>query len=261
MSNKPEIPSEKVISEQNTDAKKQATKIARRAPKTLVTDHASREKAATFLSELKGVHKDLSEKRLTITRPMDQAKAAVMALFKPHLTQIEEAETFVKQQIATFDKEERARVEKAQREAEEEARKKQAEIDRKAAARAAKIEKDAAEKAAKLLAEGKEEEAEVIIESAAEKADAVVENRKFAETKSVATVNTSSSGASTRTIHKGEGVDLMKTIQAIAAGNAPITLVKFDDVVIGQMARSLRGAMQYDGIRFYEQLSVSARSK
>jgi len=89
---------------------------------------------AEHLKQIKAAQATLKGKRLAITRPMDAAKNAVMALFSGPLARLDAAETHVKQAIGQYRDEqqriadararaERERVEKQQRELREKARK------------------------------------------------------------------------------------------------------------------------------------------
>jgi len=64
-----------------------------------VVDAATFEIAADELKAIKGKIDALNEKRLGITKPLDAAKAAVMALFKPPIALLEQAEGILKQKM------------------------------------------------------------------------------------------------------------------------------------------------------------------
>ncbi|MFN8961466.1 MAG: hypothetical protein ACK5YV_07920, partial [Betaproteobacteria bacterium] len=111
-----------------------------------VVDAATFEIAADELKAIKGKIDALNEKRLGITKPLDAAKAAVMALFKPPIALLEQAEGILKQKMLGWQREE-------QRKAEEE---------RLARERAAQAERERLEAEAKALAaEGRTGEAAV----------------------------------------------------------------------------------------------------
>jgi hypothetical protein len=73
---------------------------------------------ATDLKTVKLLLKEVEDKRLSITRPLDQAKAGIMDLFRPATNFLTQAETVLTAQLRSWDskvKAERAAVEAAQR--------------------------------------------------------------------------------------------------------------------------------------------------
>lgn len=71
---------------------------------------------AEFLQAFKGRLKDLEEKRKSITGPLNAAKRAVDALFKPAKTSLESAERIIKAKLADYaDRLDRARTEAMER--------------------------------------------------------------------------------------------------------------------------------------------------
>ena len=66
-------------------------------------------------------------------------------------------------------------------------------------------------------------------------------------------------GISYRDNWVGEGLDLRRTIVAISEGKAPLSLVKFDDVAINQLAKSTKGSIVYPGINIYNKQILASR--
>lgn len=66
-------------------------------------------------------------------------------------------------------------------------------------------------------------------------------------------------GISYRDNWKGEGFDLIATIKAISEGKAPISIVRFDDIAINQLAKSTKGTIDYPGIKFYNDQIIATR--
>lgn len=100
------------------------------------------EECANIVRQVDGFKDALNEKRMGITRPIDAAKAAVMALFKPSVEKCEELSKIGRSKHQTFmDEQERQRKER-QRKLDEEAEKKAAaerkKLEDKATAAAAK---------------------------------------------------------------------------------------------------------------------------
>lgn len=66
-------------------------------------------------------------------------------------------------------------------------------------------------------------------------------------------------GISYRDNWKGEGVDLRTAINAISSGKAPISIVKFDEVAINQLAKSTKGTVDYPGIKIFNKQIIATR--
>jgi len=85
-----------------------------------------REHCSDVLNEIADAKKKLEEERMAITRPLDQAKANVMKLFKPFQDRLSHADQTVRQTIRNYDRdvkrkqdEEQARLRRAALEAAE----------------------------------------------------------------------------------------------------------------------------------------------
>lgn len=122
--------------------------------------------ASDELKAIKTRYKELEEKRVAITRPMDLAKKLVMDLFRQPLANLAEAETFLKNGMLTYANEqerlrkvEQARLDaiaKAERDRlEAEAREVEREVQRKAAAEKAEVDRISNEARIKREAEAK----------------------------------------------------------------------------------------------------------
>lgn len=122
-----------------------------------IANHEQYEAANNDLAAVKNKIKELDDMRKSITRPIDEGKKRIMALFSVPLDRLEKAKTAISRAMLSWDQEqERKRQElqaKLQREADEKARKEQERL----AARAEK----AAEK-------GQADKAEALLEQAAE---------------------------------------------------------------------------------------------
>lgn len=68
-------------------------------------------------------------------------------------------------------------------------------------------------------------------------------------------------GSSIRDNWKGECVDLMKLVKAVAEGRASINLISANNVAINQQAKATKNTFAIDGIRFYNDPSYSASTK
>ena len=58
---------------------------------------------------------------------------------------------------------------------------------------------------------------------------------------------------------KGEVHDLLLLLEAILDGKAPINLIKVDETALNSIAKSLKGAVNYPGIRFYNDKIMAIR--
>lgn len=195
--------------------------------------------AAEDLKSIKAKAKDLDTLRKTMTRPLDAAKKAVMDFFREPETFLAEAERTIKRAMLTFQQAEEDKRREEERKAREAAKR---EEDR--------LRKEAEERALAEMEAGNDAAAAEILEAPAPTVLAPVIPRSYEKPE----------GVSTRDNWKGECTDLMALVKAIAAGKAPITLVTPDTKVIGQMARSLKGSISYDGIRFYNEPTIAARA-
>ena len=103
-----------------------------------ITNQTEYDKAVDVLKDVKTRYKELDTERKSITRPLDEAKSAVMNLFKAPLDLLTRAEEYIKKQIAGYEtlkaneaEEERKKLEKlAEQEAEKERKKIDAKIER-----------------------------------------------------------------------------------------------------------------------------------
>lgn len=221
------------------------------------------------LIEIKSAMKKASDFRLTITRPMDAAKQAVMDVFNPIIANYESAEKIMKQSLLAWNKKEAARLD-AER----------AELARIAAEHSRQMRLAAQEEADRLEADAKEAEANANkmidagdIEGAAELLTIADESKAQAITTltntehaamtmqvmvPVSTAPRMSSGISVRAAHKATVTDLMALIKSIAAGESSIELVEANTKVIAARARALGMEFSAPGIHVYKEESIAA---
>jgi hypothetical protein len=150
----PAVPSTTIAPDTKADLQLASSVVSKATQAIIITpeDHTT---CGEELSTIKKRIKSLTDKRLAITRPMDEAKAQIMDLFRTPIEEYEKAkDIFNSKLIAWEDEQERIRQEK-ERQAQEEARKREEE-ERVAAAAALELE-------AKHLADsGNQEEADEI---------------------------------------------------------------------------------------------------
>jgi len=192
--------------------------------------------AASELVTIKTRAKDLDEERKSITKPMDDAKKAVMDIYKPAIERLGQAETALKDAISGYQKEQRRLADLAAAEA---ARKAREEAEKMAA------------KAEKLEAKGKAEDAEALRNVAAMTAAAPV------------TVSrpTKLAGVSTRKVWKANVADRAAAIKAMADNPAYQHLLTIDESALTKLAAAMKTPNSpIPGVVFYEDSVVSARA-
>ena len=197
--------------------------------------------AGEHLKLVKAKANALTEKRLEITRPMDAAKKKVMDFFKPPIEALNLAESGLKRKMTVFSQEQERirRAAERQRQAQEQADREKAEA-------------EALELAQIAEGEGDKETAEAILEEAQQPitpaAPVVVAEKPKA------------AGISMRDNYKAEVTDLMALVKAVAAGDAPITMIKADDSALNKMAKATKGSVKMAGVRFYNDPVIASRA-
>ena len=203
--------------------------LVERAGTVTVTDAASNTEAARLLSLVKGHAKELTEHRFSMTRPLDNAKAQIIELFRPVLQDLTDAEQHIKGAMLDFDRAERQRIAAERAAAEAERRRLE-------------------EEAMQALDEGRIEEAA----AAAADSMAVV---------APAQAPVRARGTSVGELWRGEVTDLEALVKAIAAGAAPLSLVQADQSAINAFAKATKQEGEaLPGVRFWRESSLSARA-
>ncbi len=191
--------------------------------------------AASELTRIKKKHKELEEKRFSMTRPIDDSKKRIMEFFRGPTDFLKKAEKILKNKIADFH-EEQERI--AQKAADEEFKR----LERNAAKRAKTAEKNGdVDRAEEIIQEGE-------LEAAAASA-------------SVVQINQPKTGVSTRVNWKIECTDIKALALAVAEGKAPPTLLSFNQVEANKYAKAVKDSMPAPaGTRIYKDRIVSSRS-
>lgn len=227
--------------------------------------------AGAELQAIKTRAKEIEEMRLSITRPLDDAKRRVMDLFKVPLATLERAEGLVKNAMLTYQRAEQKKAEDARREAEakaqaerEEAARAQREAEATAAAAREAAEAAAAAGNTEAAAKAAEEAAEA--EAAAEEAQAVVELADIAPPPMPTLGKPKAAGVSTRQNWKHEVTDFAALVVAAAAAhkNGDPTLLGYlqaNETAIGQVARALKAQARIPGVRIYAEDALAVRTR
>ena len=196
-----------------------------------IIDATDFEAAGSVLRQVKSRQHELEELRKSMTRPLDQAKRAILDLFVPIENQLGRNETRLKGAVTAF-----LRIqETARRQLEAELRDKQQ-----------REQQAAEEKAAKLRAKGKDEQADELLGRIGAVPIVVADVPK-------------AQGIGVRSIWKAEVTDFHALI-AWSAGNDVDAYLNPDMPNLNAHARATRGTMPIPGVRFYEEASVAVRA-
>lgn len=181
------------------------------------------------LRSIKTRLKELTELRLSMTRPLDESKKSIMGLFAPVIEKMEGAERTIKAAMVEYE----ASVQESRRKEQEEA-------NRIAQEREAAMRAELAAKAELASRDGRPELAQTY-------------ERKAAEVH-ITPVNVAASkrpGVAMRSIWKFRITD---------ASKLPREYLMPDETKIGGVVRALKGDCQIEGIEAYEEKVVSGRS-
>ena len=182
-------------------------------------------KSGEILQKIKGKYALLDDREKEITRPMEQAKKSVIALFKRPKQILEGLEVKIKDAILTFQEKQEA-----------ERRKKEEELKKIQEAEAKKLEA----KANKTKNEDKKAELLAAAESTRAIAPQVAPN-----------------------IPKVEGISMAENwaFEIVNKDLIPREYMIPDEVTLGKVARATRGSLHIPGIRIYSYKGVKASKK
>lgn len=202
-----------------------------------VTDDATFELGGEELKAIKAKAATLEEQRKTITKPMDDAKKAVMDLFRGPIDALTRAEGILKGKLLGYQQQKEREAAEARRKAEEAA-----------AAERARLE----DEARRLEEQGRAGEAVV--------------QRAVAEMVVAAPMTTAAAapkvaGLATRTTVDFEVVDLLALVKHIAQHPELIGLLQADSVKLRAYVRGLGTACNLPGVRVFGKASLSASRK
>lgn len=192
--------------------------------------------AGEQLKVIKAMARETEAKRKALTKPLDEGKKRIMDFFRGPLQRLADAEKIIKSGMIAYDREQERKRREEEARLQELARKEQARLD--------KLAEKRAERAA---AKGDTEKAEEI-RAAVSVVPAPI----------LPTEQPKVAGIVRRTTWGGEVTDKMELIKAVAAGQAPATLLDVNMPVLNQIARSLKSEMSYPGIRAVKNQHVAA---
>jgi hypothetical protein len=203
-----------------------------------IVDAPTYELAGEELVAIKRKATQLEDQRKTITKPMDDAKKAVMDLFRKPLDVLAQAEGVLKGKMLTFSQEQARRAAEARAQAEAQARQERERLER---------------EAAELQAQGRAGEA------AAKTAIAQVVSAAQIEDPFTAPVK--ASGVKTTTTIDYEVVDLGKLVAHVAKNPQLLQLLTVDSVRLRAHVRAFGLACDLDGVRVFEKQGLAASRK
>jgi hypothetical protein len=190
------------------------------------------EAGTEMLREVKAQQKDLEEKRKAITKPMDEAKKNILALFKPPEDRLKTAENVLRAAVLDWQRQQEAE----RRAIEAELREKQ-----------------------RLLQAAAEEEAEKLREEGHDLQAAAT----LALVPPVPTVfmdAPKADGIGNRSTWKAEVVDFEMLVKAVAAGLVPESYLQVNQTALNAAARSLKTAAKIPGVKVYEEAGLVVRA-
>lgn len=232
------------------------------AQAVIVNDAGSYALAATDRQTIKGRIKALNDRRLEITRPLDDAKKSIMALFNVPIELLTKADDAIRVKLLAFDAEqerkrqaEEARLREIARKEQERLQAAAREAERKAAEKAAELKRQADEaaaagraaEAAKLAAR-----AETVTEKAAEKADDLLAQSASIPTPIVHAEAVKVAGMARVTTWKARVVD---------AALVPREYLIVNEAALQKVAAATKGAIQIPGVEMYPDHSLRSAAR
>lgn len=208
-----------------------------------ITTQSTYELAADEVRDIKFRIRTLDEKRKSITSKFDEAKKAVMELFKPGIEKLEAAKTYYESGMVRWAREQERIKAEAQARAEAAARAERERLE----AEARKIEEKAAKTKNEEIAARLREEA-----AAAQAAAEVV-------TPVVVAAAPVTAGTSIRKTWKGRCTDKMKLLEFIIKNPAFIDLVDVNQSALNKIASAQQKNMDIGGCESYQDSSVVSR--
>lgn len=222
--------------------------------------------AGDELREISTKAKKVEETRLSLTRPLDEAKRRIMDLFRGPLDRLAEAEKVLRASMLTWKRAEDERIARERAEAERIARQ-----EREAAERAAREAAEAAERArreaAELAAAGDDDAAELAAaaaEDAAAEAAAAAEAVELAEIAppvAIVAEAPKAAGIATRQTWKAEVIDFAALVKAAAERPELLPYLEANMQTINGVAKSLKAECRIPGVRVYAEEGLAVRRK
>jgi len=236
----------------DADLARERGDLVAQAEALAITSQPEYERAATVLGSIKAYLAQVGETFDPICQATDRSHKLAVAKRREHLEPGLRAEKIVKDRMGIYvvTEERRAREEAArlEREAREEETRRRAE-ERQAEETARLAEAEALEAA------GMGHEALAVLSAPMPEPDPIPPPPP-----PTTIARPTASGISTPRTWKAKVVNFKALVSAIAAGNAPLTLVEVADSELRLYARSTKGTVSVPGVEFYEELGISSRA-
>lgn len=214
------------------ELEKQAIAVDEQAKGMVVRNQTQYNEANGFVVNIKNLQRQIKDVFGPIIKKAFDAHKEAKAQETKHMEPLLKAEVLAKSKMMDYLREQEA----ARREAE---RKLQAEAERKR--------QEAIAKAEAARVEGKEAKAEKYEEKAA----------NIIAPQLASTVD--KGNAIVKKLYRSEVYDLMALVTAVAAGEAPLTLIEANMPVLNSQARALKENMAYPGVRLVIEDNLSVR--
>lgn len=221
---------EPISTEVAVRAQEEAPVMLKQAEAVVILTQEHYEGANGVLKTVKGKYRELDSIRKTITKPLDEAKRAVMDLFRNPLETLSKAESIIKRAMITYsDEQDRIR------------REEQRKLEAKARAEEERKRKDIEERAKKWAAKGNEAKAEELLDQAE---DVHVEAPVIAPS-----------------IEKPKGVSYREQWSAIVTDEAqvPREYLTVNIQALNKVAQATKGALKIPGVEFKMEKILSSR--
>jgi hypothetical protein len=168
--------------------------------------------------------KELTDTRMSQTRPLDDAKSKIIAFFAPPLEKLEKAKSYLNGIMVKWTEDQETKRREEERRLQEEARK--------------RAEEEALKAALDAEAAGEKQEAEQIISEPV-----------YVPPIKVMSEIPKSKESHIRETWSAELISLKDLVEGIVSGKAPLMAVKADMVFLNEQARSYKQALRIAGVR------------
>lgn len=219
---------EDMIAFNQADVKQVALSVPDQAKAFTVSNNDDYTAGESLLATCKQIENEIHATFDPIVDKAHQAHKEAVAQRKKYLDPIEDGRRILKGKMIAYQSEQERKQREEQARLEAEARK--------------RAEDEALALAAQAEAEGDKETAEAIIAEPVQVAPVVVPR----------TAPAASRLSAGRSVWSAEVVSLMALVKAVAEGKQPITLIQANETALNGMARSLKSAMNIQGVRAVE---------
>jgi hypothetical protein len=210
-----------------------------------IEDEQTRSFVSDQLADVKAKTKELSDKRMSITRPLDAAKKAVMDLFNPALAFLDRAEAECKNRLMKYDNKVKAALAAEQ--------KRLADI---AIAERSRIALEARQREMEAAKAAQDGDADSAISAMAA---AQVARAQAGAVMPVFIPKAQKRAESTRKEWKVDTIDLKTLVAAAAARDELMAYLQADEKAIGAVVRALKEMTSIPGVTVKEVETMSAR--